>query len=43
MIAAGWHVERVWEHETPGDAAPRIIAAVRRRAPSPATITLQAR
>jgi DNA mismatch endonuclease (patch repair protein) len=31
---AGWHVERVWEHELPSEAAARIIAAVRRRARS---------
>jgi DNA mismatch endonuclease (patch repair protein) len=28
---AGWHVERVWEHELPSEAAARIVAAVRRR------------
>lgn len=28
---AGWHVERVWEHERPSEAAARISAAVRRR------------
>lgn len=27
---AGWHVERVWEHEMPDKAAARIAAAVRR-------------
>jgi DNA mismatch endonuclease (patch repair protein) len=29
---AGWHVERVWEHEPPEQAAARITAAVRLRA-----------
>jgi hypothetical protein len=29
---AGWHVERVWEHEIPSAAAARIVAAVRGRA-----------
>src|SRR5207237_4362534 len=24
LAAAGWHVERVWEHERPADAAARI-------------------
>lgn len=28
---AGWHVERVWEHELPSEAAARVAAAVRRR------------
>jgi DNA mismatch endonuclease (patch repair protein) len=28
---AGWHVERVWEHEEPSAAAARVAAAVRRR------------
>jgi DNA mismatch endonuclease (patch repair protein) len=28
---AGWHVERVWEHESPSAGAARIIDAVRRR------------
>ena len=28
---AGWHVERVWEHESPSDAAARIAAAVETR------------
>lgn len=28
---AGWHVERVWEHELPSEAAARIAAAVRQR------------
>lgn len=27
----GWHVERIWEHELPSEAAVRIITAVRRR------------
>lgn len=27
---AGWHVERVWEHEVPAIAAARILAVVRR-------------
>jgi DNA mismatch endonuclease (patch repair protein) len=26
---AGWRVVRVWEHEAPTDAAPKILAAVR--------------
>jgi len=29
LAKQGWHVERVWEHESPGDAAARIIAALR--------------
>jgi DNA mismatch endonuclease (patch repair protein) len=29
---AGWHVERVWEHESPSVAAARIVAALRIRA-----------
>jgi DNA mismatch endonuclease (patch repair protein) len=29
---AGWHVERVWEHESPANAARRIRVVVRRRA-----------
>lgn len=28
---AGWHVERVWEHETPAAAAARIAKIVRTR------------
>jgi DNA mismatch endonuclease (patch repair protein) len=28
---AGWHVERVWEHESPDTAAARVAATVRRR------------
>lgn len=28
LEAAGWHVERVWEHEAPEDAADRIAAQV---------------
>lgn len=33
LRAAGWRVERVWEHEDPGAAADRIEAAVRARRP----------
>jgi DNA mismatch endonuclease (patch repair protein) len=33
LMEAGWHVERVWEHESPSVAAARIVAAVRRRTP----------
>lgn len=28
---AGWYVERVWEHESPSEAAARIAATVRSR------------
>lgn len=31
LIDAGWHVERVWEHETPSKAATRIARIVRSR------------
>ena len=31
LIDAGWTVVRVWEHESPGDAAHRIIAVVDER------------
>lgn len=31
LVNQGWHVERVWEHEAPVDAAARIIAALRAR------------
>lgn len=38
LAAAGWHVLRVWEHETPEDAADRVEQAWRRTAPrSPRT------
>ncbi len=30
---AGWHVERIWEHEPPPKAAERIIAALKPRVP----------
>jgi DNA mismatch endonuclease (patch repair protein) len=32
LAAAGWFVVRVWEHESPEDAATRIEAALRGRA-----------
>lgn len=32
LEAAGWHVERVWEHESPEDAANRIAVTVKARA-----------
>jgi DNA mismatch endonuclease (patch repair protein) len=35
LIAEGWIVERVWEHEDSTIAADRIAALVRRRRPSP--------
>jgi len=31
LLAAGWYVVRVWEHEAPGRAASRIATAVNRR------------
>lgn len=31
LLSAGWHVERVWEHESPEDAASRIAEIVRDR------------
>jgi DNA mismatch endonuclease (patch repair protein) len=34
---AGWHVERVWEHEAPSAAAARVATIVRRRTRSTAT------
>lgn len=39
----GWHVERVWEHELPSEAAVRIVAAVRRRARSQNALKQQLR
>ena len=33
LIFAGWHVERLWEHEDPEDAAARTEAVVRTRLP----------
>jgi DNA mismatch endonuclease (patch repair protein) len=33
MERAGWHVERVWEHELPQEAADRIEQIVRSRRP----------
>jgi DNA mismatch endonuclease (patch repair protein) len=34
LAAAGWTVVRVWEHETPAEAATRVADVVRRRRPS---------
>lgn len=36
LRAVGWHVERVWEHETAESAADRIEVAVRSRRPAKA-------
>ncbi|MFJ6390271.1 very short patch repair endonuclease [Streptomyces sp. NPDC091972] len=33
LVAAGWTVIRVWEHESPHDAARRIIAVLERSQP----------
>jgi DNA mismatch endonuclease (patch repair protein) len=31
LVAAGWQVIRVWEHEPPEEAAARVFACVRAR------------
>ena len=33
LIVEGWHVVRVWEHESPGAAADKVQAAVGRALP----------
>jgi DNA mismatch endonuclease, patch repair protein len=35
LAAAGWLVIRVWQHESPLEAAARVAETVRRRVPSP--------